>query len=101
MRSNLFLLVRTLLCASGSENILKYEKDQKKRRKIIGGFVGQVILYVFFAALFILLSYGLGTFGRKRRYQRDLHPFFCAADGTAQPGDAAADDQYFFHPSTA
>lgn len=66
MRSKLWMLTRTLLTASGNRNILKYEKDPKKRKKVIGGIVGQVILYAFFAALFILLSYGLGTFGMIR-----------------------------------
>ncbi len=63
MQNNRWTLIRTLLRASGSGNMLKYEKDRKKRRKIIGGYIGAVILYAFFAALCILLTFGFSQFG--------------------------------------
>lgn len=63
MRSKQWKLVRTLLAASGTVNILRYEKDGKKRRRAVGTLIGSVILYVFFAALFFAMAYGMGSYG--------------------------------------
>ena len=61
--SKIWLLVRTLLTASGSRNILKYETDKKKRRRAVGSLIGEGILYIIFAVLFFFLAVGLGSFG--------------------------------------
>ena len=63
MRSKRWLLVRMLRTASGNGNILKYEKDAKKRRRAEGSIVGSIILHAIIAAVLILLTVGMGNFG--------------------------------------
>ncbi len=63
MKRNDILLLKTLLLSTSQRNILRYSKDKKKRRKIIGGFVGVVVLYAMLMAYSILLCIGYGTAG--------------------------------------
>ena len=62
-KNRLFSLVRILLLSSGGRNIIKYEKDPKKRRRVIGGYVGEIILYVMVAAFSVSVCIGLGLTG--------------------------------------
>lgn len=62
MQSNMILL-KNLLRASSGRNILKYEKDKKKRKKITGGYVCMTILYIMLAAYVVGASIGFGSLG--------------------------------------
>lgn len=63
MENKKLILLKTLLCSGGRFNILKYEKDKKKRGKIIGGMVGLACLYLFLICFAIFPAIGLGAMG--------------------------------------
>ncbi len=58
-----FILLRTLLLSTSQRNILRHCRDRKKRRKIIGGFIGTFLLYAMIMAYCILMCVGYGTAG--------------------------------------
>ena len=57
------ILLRILLLSTSQRNIYRYSKDRKKRRKIVGGTVGTVILYVLLIAFCIAMCIGYGQSG--------------------------------------
>lgn len=63
MKNNGRILLKNLLLSTSSFNILKYEKDKHKRSKIIGGYVGLFILFLFLTAYCIAISIGYGYVG--------------------------------------
>ena len=62
MKNNI-LLLRTLLLSTSQRNIYKYTTDNKKRRKIVFGTVGLVLLYAMLMAYSILMCIGYGAVG--------------------------------------
>ncbi len=62
MRNNLVLL-KALLLSTSQINILRYSTDAKKRRRIIGGFIGMGCLYVMLMAFCIAFCVGYGVTG--------------------------------------
>ncbi len=72
MNSNLILL-KTLLLSTSRVNTFKHSKDKKKRRKIIGAYVGLIILYAMLMGYSILMCMGYGAFG-----MIDSAPAMCA-----------------------
>ena len=60
MNNNQGILVKNIILASGGRNILKYEKDKKKRGRVVGAYVGKGILYtvLVFLSFFAALGYG-------------------------------------------
>jgi len=73
MQNNQMVLLKNLLRAGGQTNILRYEKDKKKRGKIIGNAVGMSTLYLMLAAYCILTCIGYGSIG-----MIDSVPVLCA-----------------------
>lgn len=63
MQSNRNVLLKNLLLATSSRNILKYEKDKSKRSKIIAGYIGFSILYLLLVAYCIAITIGYGEVG--------------------------------------
>lgn len=63
MKNNGMILLKNLLLSTSSRNILKHEKDKKKRNKIIGGYVGFSILYLMLMAYCLAMSIGYGYVG--------------------------------------
>ena len=61
--NNSILLLKTLLLSTSQRNIFRYCKDKKKRRKIIGGFIGAGLLYLMLMAFCVLMSIGYGMTG--------------------------------------
>ena len=62
MNKNL-VLMRMLMLSTSRRNILKYSKDRKKRGKIIGSFVGQIVLYLLLMTYCIANCFGYWKFG--------------------------------------
>ena len=60
MENKELILLRTLLRSTSRFNILKFEKDGKKRGKIIGSFVGIILLYVMLVLYVALMAVGFG-----------------------------------------
>lgn len=63
MKSKSFLLLKNLLRSTSGVNILRYEKDSKKKSKIIGGYVGMAFLFLFIMAFVVLTVIGYGQMG--------------------------------------
>jgi ABC-2 type transport system permease protein len=61
--NNSILLLKTLLLSTSQRNIFRYCKDKKKRRKIIGGFIGAGLLYLMLMAFCVLMCIGYGMTG--------------------------------------
>ncbi len=57
------LLLKTLLLSTSSLNIFRYTGDKKKKRKILGGWIGLTVLYVMLMAYFIATCIGYGAMG--------------------------------------
>ena len=57
------LLLKTLLLSTSQRNIYKHCSDKKKRRKIVGGFIGAALLYALLMAYCILMCVGYGMAG--------------------------------------
>lgn len=72
MNKNIVLL-KTLLLSTSQINIFRYSKDEKKRRKIIVGFIGAVCLYAMLMAYSISMCVGYGQYG-----MIDAAPVMCA-----------------------
>ena len=58
-----YVLLRTLLLSTSRRNSLKHCGDRKKRGKIIGGYIGQGILYLMLMAYCIANCIGYGVYG--------------------------------------
>ncbi|MBQ6380620.1 MAG: hypothetical protein IJJ41_03340 [Clostridia bacterium] len=63
MKHKSFLLLKVLLLSTGRRNQLKHCADKKKRRRIIGGIVGSVFLYLFLMVYSISVCIGYGYYG--------------------------------------
>lgn len=60
---NSAVLLRTLLLSTSSLNILRYTKDDKKRKRIIGNIIGLLILYAMLMGYSIAMCVGYGKYG--------------------------------------
>ena len=69
----IMLLLKTLLLSTDRWNIYKNTNDKKKRRKIIGGFIGSLVLYLMLMAYSIAACVGYGLNG-----MMDDAPVMCA-----------------------
>lgn len=63
MKSKSLLLLKTLLLSTDLRNVYKYSRDKQKRKKIIAGFIGAMILYVMLIAYGIAMCVGWGKLG--------------------------------------
>ena len=63
MKSKSILLLKTLLLSTSQRNALKYTKDKKKKKKIIGNAIGSVIAYSLIMAFCISICIGYGHYG--------------------------------------
>ena len=72
MNSNRILL-KTLLQSTSRMNILRHTTDRKKRRKIIGAYIGLVCIYGMLMVYSILMCIGYGEAG-----MIDAVPMICA-----------------------
>lgn len=57
------ILLRTLLLSTSLHNIAKYSKDPKKKKKVIGNYIGLVALYAMLIGYSAVVSIGLGAAG--------------------------------------
>lgn len=67
------ILLKTLMCSTSRYNSFRFCKDKKKRGKIIGGTIGQTMLYLMLTAYCIANCVGYGYFGLT-----DSIPVLCA-----------------------
>ena len=72
MKKNI-LLLKTLLLSTERWNIYKHTGDKKKRKKIIGGFIGSLVLYLMLMAYSVAMCVGYGSVG-----MIDDAPVMCA-----------------------
>lgn len=63
MRSNVLLLLRTLLLSTSPWNVYRHTSDSKKRRQVVGGAIGFALLYALVMAYCILMCVGYGMMG--------------------------------------
>lgn len=63
MKNNNIILLKTLLLSTSQRNIYKHCRDEKKRKKIIGSFVGTMLLYVMLMGYSIFICIGYGQAG--------------------------------------
>ena len=73
MKNKNVLLLKTLLLSTSRRNILKYSDDPKKRKKIISGFIGSVVLYGMLMVYCVSMCIGYGQYGII-----DAAPVMCA-----------------------
>ncbi len=57
------LLLKTLLLSTNQWNIYKHTGDKKKRRKIIGSFIGALVIYLMLMGYSIAMCIGYGKLG--------------------------------------
>lgn len=62
MKNNI-LLLKTLLLSTSSINTYKHCGDKKKKRKIVGGFIGMFILYAMILGYSLAATIGYGEIG--------------------------------------
>ncbi len=62
MQSSFRILLKNQIRAHSGINVLKYEKDKKKRNKVIGGYVGMAVLYIMLFAFCLVITLGMGAF---------------------------------------
>ena len=67
------LLLKTLLLSTSQRNIYRHCQERKKRRKIVGGTIGRVLLYLLLMGYSILMCIGYGAVGLI-----DAAPVMCA-----------------------
>ena len=72
MKNNI-LLFKTLLLSTSSVNIYRHTTDKKKKGRIVGAFIGLIILYAMIMAYFIANCIGYGHYGLI-----DAAPVLCA-----------------------
>ena len=63
MKTEIMLLLKTLLLSTSQRNIYKYCRDKKKRARIAAGTAGRILLYVMLMAYCILICIGYGMTG--------------------------------------
>ncbi|MDD6194946.1 MAG: hypothetical protein PUB19_08615, partial [Lachnospiraceae bacterium] len=63
MKNKNILLLKTLLLSTSWRNILKYSKDKKKKKQMIGGIVGMTIIFAMIMAYSIMMCIGYGEIG--------------------------------------
>ena len=63
MRSKNLLLLKTLLTSTSLNNQRKYGKDKKKKKRIVGSYVGITVLLLMFMAYSVLIAIGIGAAG--------------------------------------
>lgn len=71
--NNGLILFRTLLLSTSQRNIYRNCKDKRKRGKIVGGFIGAVLVYLLIMAYCIFMCIGYGAVGLI-----DAAPVMCA-----------------------
>ena len=57
------ILLKTMLLSTSRRNIRRYTHDRKKKRKVIGSYIGLALLYAMIMAYSILMCYGYGMAG--------------------------------------
>ena len=57
------LLLKTLLLSTSSFNIYRHTTDKKKKGKIVGAFIGLIVLYAMIMGYFIASCIGYGHYG--------------------------------------
>ncbi len=62
-QSKNLILLRTLLLSTSLHNIGKYSKDPKKKKKVIGNYIGLTVLYAMLIGYSAVVSVGLGAAG--------------------------------------
>ena len=67
------LLLKTLLLSTSSINVLKHSTDSKKRKKIITGLFGRIVLYTMLMGYSVATAIGYGYSG-----MTDAIPLMCA-----------------------
>ncbi len=72
MKKNM-LLLKTLLLSTDRWNIYKHTGDKKKRKKIIGGFIGSLVIYLMLMVYSVAICVGYGITG-----MIDSAPVMCA-----------------------
>lgn len=73
MKNNAILLLRTLLLSTSQFNIYKHTTDPKKRKKVVSGFIGAVIIYAMIMVYSVSVCIGYGQYGII-----DAAPVMCA-----------------------
>lgn len=73
MKNNAILLLRTLLLSTSQFNIYKHTTDPKKRKKVVSGFIGAVIIYAMIMVYSVATCIGYGHYGII-----DAAPVMCA-----------------------
>ena len=63
MKTDMLLLIRTLLLSTSQRNIYRYCRDKKKRARIAAGTAGRILLYAMLMAYSILICIGYGMTG--------------------------------------
>ncbi len=63
MRSKLLILLKNQSLATGIINRLRYEKDSKKRGKLVGAMIGTIVLYAMLFAYSFFTAIGYGSMG--------------------------------------
>lgn len=62
MKNNIILL-KTLLRSTSLHNIYKYTKDKKKKRKVVGNYVGLTVIYLMLMVYSVAMCLGYGLAG--------------------------------------
>ena len=62
-QSKNLVLLRTLLLSTSLHNIAKYSKDPKKKKKVVGSYIGLVVLYAMLIGYSAVASIALGAAG--------------------------------------
>ena len=63
MKNKPIFLLRALLLSTSQRNIYKHTSDPKKRKKIVSGIIGAVIIYAMLMVYSVLLCIGYGKYG--------------------------------------
>lgn len=63
MKNNGMILLKTMLTATGSRNVLKYSEDARKRKRAKGEIAVKITLYTLLVAYAALMSIGYGVAG--------------------------------------
>ena len=73
MNNKNILLLKTLLLSTSWRNVLKYSKDKKKKKQMIGGIVGMTIIFAMIMFYCVMMCVGYGQIGIT-----DAIPAMCA-----------------------
>ena len=73
MKNKNILLLKTLLLSTSWRNVLKYSKDKKKKKQMIGGIVGMTIIFAMIMFYCVMMCVGYGQIGIT-----DAIPAMCA-----------------------